>query len=456
MPHDEHFLLRLDRVTREQTELALALYRDHQFVRALLEVVAKAGATERVALALEHEPGGPHVIVARDGGFVTCLATGMATTGCTIVTRRYLDSALASNADLNARFESARRFARPGENDGDFLLRVSTRKNMLSREEMMGASSLAPLFAHRLYVEMGKAVMRTMDATMHLRPPVDPRRLSPEYVDLHARRVWMAGYLSQLSAFAGATPLQKVISHLDTLTFSWYAHLLTTGTLVYRGLWAAGKVGPPLVDSYRECVAKSRLGSAIMDAGAALTTIALRHEKTRDGIAAFFREPPKRGDDLDEVRAYACELGAKTLENAVAMREGALSDGADRHVARCARRLEEDDPDRVRDAEKCPPELAIAALLGEGSSVRGEEGHLLPFAVAPLLATVNVEAFHYPHAVARKLLAPWGPKTVARHIGQFRDGAEGNVPVRVEARVGRNDSCSCGSGRKFKKCCLGK
>lgn len=27
-------------------------------------------------------------------------------------------------------------------------------------------------------------------------------------------------------------------------------------------------------------------------------------------------------------------------------------------------------------------------------------------------------------------------------------------PLRVETRVGRNDPCPCGSGKKFKKCCL--
>ena len=30
----------------------------------------------------------------------------------------------------------------------------------------------------------------------------------------------------------------------------------------------------------------------------------------------------------------------------------------------------------------------------------------------------------------------------------------GQVPVRHPAKVGRNDPCPCGSGRKFKKCCL--
>jgi SEC-C motif-containing protein len=29
-------------------------------------------------------------------------------------------------------------------------------------------------------------------------------------------------------------------------------------------------------------------------------------------------------------------------------------------------------------------------------------------------------------------------------------------PVRVGPRVGRNDPCPCGSGKKFKKCCIDK
>jgi uncharacterized protein len=28
--------------------------------------------------------------------------------------------------------------------------------------------------------------------------------------------------------------------------------------------------------------------------------------------------------------------------------------------------------------------------------------------------------------------------------------------ARVSVRTGRNDPCPCGSGRKYKKCCLGK
>ncbi len=34
----------------------------------------------------------------------------------------------------------------------------------------------------------------------------------------------------------------------------------------------------------------------------------------------------------------------------------------------------------------------------------------------------------------------------------YADGIRGQKPVRVE-KIGRNDPCSCGSGKKYKKCC---
>jgi hypothetical protein len=38
---------------------------------------------------------------------------------------------------------------------------------------------------------------------------------------------------------------------------------------------------------------------------------------------------------------------------------------------------------------------------------------------------------------------------------QHRNAPERPVPARREEKVGRNEPCPCGSGRKYKKCCLG-
>ena len=40
-------------------------------------------------------------------------------------------------------------------------------------------------------------------------------------------------------------------------------------------------------------------------------------------------------------------------------------------------------------------------------------------------------------------------------LGLYRERlARGNAPIRSGPHVGRNDPCPCGSGRKFKNCCL--
>ncbi|HEY6463295.1 MAG TPA: hypothetical protein VIY73_24175, partial [Polyangiaceae bacterium] len=77
MAHAHHFLSRLDRVTREQTEFALGLYRDDAAVRYVLEQVKLPPEAARVALAVDDPREGPFVLVTRDGKFVTCLGRGM-------------------------------------------------------------------------------------------------------------------------------------------------------------------------------------------------------------------------------------------------------------------------------------------------------------------------------------------------------------------------------------------
>ena len=53
--------------------------------------------------------------------------------------------------------------------------------------------------------------------------------------------------------------------------------------------------------------------------------------------------------------------------------------------------------------------------------------------------------------------APEKRKEVAKITGEgFADGkAEKKKPVTVRntAKIGRNDPCPCGSGKKYKKCC---
>lgn len=50
----------------------------------------------------------------------------------------------------------------------------------------------------------------------------------------------------------------------------------------------------------------------------------------------------------------------------------------------------------------------------------------------------------------------WMPAVTAQYEERFRaDGSvRGQTVVKKSAAVGRNDPCPCGSGKKFKKCCI--
>jgi len=61
---------------------------------------------------------------------------------------------------------------------------------------------------------------------------------------------------------------------------------------------------------------------------------------------------------------------------------------------------------------------------------------------AKMLLTVTLN-----NPVERKEVAK---PTVTSHGG---DGSEAKKPVKVGEKVGRNDPCPCGSGKKYKKCC---
>lgn len=47
---------------------------------------------------------------------------------------------------------------------------------------------------------------------------------------------------------------------------------------------------------------------------------------------------------------------------------------------------------------------------------------------------------------------------LAARLGQMHAAAISDPEIKavLQVKIGRNDSCPCGSGRKFKKCCISK
>jgi hypothetical protein len=89
--HAHHFLSRLDRLARPHVELALSLYNDVELLRFVLHEVGVPEGVARVAVCLGPPEVGPHLVVTREGRFVTALGEGMRPFDVTVVSREALE-----------------------------------------------------------------------------------------------------------------------------------------------------------------------------------------------------------------------------------------------------------------------------------------------------------------------------------------------------------------------------
>jgi preprotein translocase subunit SecA len=62
----------------------------------------------------------------------------------------------------------------------------------------------------------------------------------------------------------------------------------------------------------------------------------------------------------------------------------------------------------------------------------------------------QVREAQLPQSDAKKLTT--GREEVSGGGRQVAPGGKGSQPIRVEKKVGRNDPCPCGSGKKYKNC----
>jgi len=90
---------------------------------------------------------------------------------------------------------------------------------------------------------------------------------------------------------------------------------------------------------------------------------------------------------------------------------------------------------------------------GYGPSLGGGQAPLPPFEPIPsgqLMAEPVQNASRFDAASAEQLLGPMPAKQRVMHNNV--DGGEPRKPLRADAKVGRNQLCPCGSGKKYKKC----
>lgn len=100
------------------------------------------------------------------------------------------------------------------------------------------------------------------------------------------------------------------------------------------------------------------------------------------------------------------------------------------------------DTDRkaTEDWSKSADWRGLEILSTEKGGPDDDEGHVEFIA---RYAVGDVEHIHRERSLFRRVEGRW----------YFIDGKKVAVPRSVEKKPGRNDPCSCGSGKKYKKCC---
>ena len=118
---------------------------------------------------------------------------------------------------------------------------------------------------------------------------------------------------------------------------------------------------------------------------------------------------------------------------------------------RLASRLPPDSPWSYAADEDVPEPLARAAASYLHFNSPRALGTVI--IILPWLARGRAEDFYFPAEVCKALHTPWDPSYTLEVLRVRRDYYGPPRPVVAESRPGRNDPCSCGSGKKYKRCC---
>jgi hypothetical protein len=444
--HATHFLERLSRVHMHHADIALALYRDPARVRYLLGRLWLPPEVERVALALSREPEPPHVIVGRDGGFVTCLAGGMGVHDAWTVPREHLAEV---DAELQALREAA---AKTGEGGARALLsRLYECGHALSREEFQAIDAWIPLFEAELWnvlVDVGTRLRdfegdfrrgryRRLDARMRLGLQTYWNlnwSLGHLAVLLGRRFDWIAERLER----AGSAAVDKLS------IFMWPASRSGVTGLVLRGAWAASRAGRRFFDAWIEDHDRVISPGRALYLSTGLTTLALRHPERRDAVReALLRQlPPDMGGTATDPPQPWAQSYLRALKTVLDDPEHAREVGA-RALEQFNRHLDPESRQRAG--------IATAFTFANGLFAERQPGAIC--CLLPAVADASAFDLYLPADLLPHWPAKLPDELILDHLAEMQRYIGTHAPQRAELKPGRNDPCACGSGKKFKRCC---
>ncbi len=482
--HADHFLSRLDRVSWQQLEFALALYNDAPMLQVVLSRVKFPPDAERVALSLDHPTEGPFVIVTRDAKFVTCLARGMKVSNIPIVPRSRIDAIIERTSAIAEASAAAARQAGGAHVDGvrALLRRVFEAGPFLAREELSLLLVLAPLVAAELMQEietllvMSHKIHGVISELPRVQPTQQPSVRYPDMVFQRARDAYLSAVyaLGHTGVILGEVysshdmldPSTEDLARAESVSrlFSDPLFHCKISDISVRSAWGAARVGKPLLTALRRRWQSAELSpSEIFGVGCGLLAIASRHSKLRaEALKTVSRTPENLPSWSSGFRAVINEAAqrfdteasdARTIAHAKlhwgvharTIPRGLIDNiQANQEELRVLLALVDEDP-------------AAAALVTQVRSTFASDNELTHlFDLVSYFARRPAERMYLPRAsiVQMRSLEHSARSGLENHLGLTRKLQQRLVQSKPDSpRAGRNDPCPCKSGKKFKKCC---
>lgn len=433
--HATHFLKRLERLHNQHTDFALALYRDPDLVRFILQESGLPERAERIAIALEDRPNGPHIIVARDGGFVTCLGDDMSVGDCPVLARSRLDH-------LRHRFDRLQ---------AAFALAHDHRETLAEADFIKSVQDMA---GYVTQFQLGYRAARYRRLNK-----VTTRELRDYWMTVHT-----IGNVAMLCGTRGRElgkycyPDEKVRAQVQ-FSFSTATAWTAVPTVMLQGVWATARAGRAILAPCRQCLQKANNVLDIAASALPLAASALRHRNMR-GEARKLLERAQRRFAGDLPHSTLChgllQACRELLEPDGEEKADALRRKVGKRVAmHISQKQSEGHPYHFASREDVPDDIAnyMVFRLG-GNLLRSNQAALIMTSTLPWLARATATDLYPPERWRDADIQKWHPGDVRYYLEDVHWHYDYKPPARAEDQPGRNQPCPCGSGKKFKRCCL--
>ncbi len=423
---------------------------------------------DRVALSIAPEDQGPYVVATREGRFVTCLARGMSIDRLHLVPQGQLEALMSKREQNLERWKLAQSLVGPGRETEKLVDLVKTKADDLTREEVQALSVVQPAIKPIMLLNTLEALVLVDEMGYELSKRKRFRRKDRDELYHYYSVFHAAGHFALLAGMSGPKGLEPFLEKGYDVPkiFNMTLHLGDIG-IIQRHLFLVGKLGKPVFRRVRRAFLDAESGEDWVGGFLCLLVLGARHKKLRKPALQTVFRAIKEFEQTPEriIRFMARKLPAdfikKTFEFAVVADQTydtALKE-FQQIFFKTHNSIRESWPERYsyQRPEDVPEDLANTLMGTLDMSFRTDPETILEASVAiPWISRCEAEDFYWPQDYFQYIHKPFTIDHALPLIERERQYGRRTPKRRKKPRTGRNAPCPCGSGKKYKKCCLGK